>query len=283
MPRRTSPVLLRQQLGDELRGHREALGLRAGDVAKELGMNPSVLSRLENGLRRPVLVYVTALCERYGLGRETTDRLKRLAQAAYHDGWWVRWGVSDQPVEFVGLEAGADAELTYEPSFIPGLLQTKEYAESVTTALGLGDTDEAVRQFVDFRMERQQVLRSEDPLRLHAIINEAALRISTGEPGIRRRQLEHLIECAALPNVTLQVLRFDANSGAAPISAFIILEFAPDMAKDMVLAENLLGALYERKEAEVGRVKALFADLASAADGEQRTVAFIEELLRENG
>ncbi|MEV6350567.1 helix-turn-helix transcriptional regulator [Actinoplanes sp. NPDC051851] len=280
--RRTSPMLLRRRLGEELRRHREARGQKAGDVAKDLGINPSVLSRLENGQRRPVLLYVTALCDYYGLDHDTADALRRIAQGAHADGWWEQWNLDEEPTEFVGFEAGAKAVLTYEPGLVPGLLQTAEYARRIALSLKFGVTEEQIRRKVEFRINRQRILRGDDPLRLHAILHEAVLRVDFNDPGMRRRQLEYLLECSALPNVTLQVLRFNADSAVGLLGSFAVLEFADDLAKDVVQVETVLGSKFERKESEVDRCKDLFSEIESAADGEDASLAFIEALLRDS-
>ncbi|MEV6304779.1 helix-turn-helix transcriptional regulator [Actinoplanes sp. NPDC051861] len=278
--RRTSPVLLRRQLGDELRRHREAAGEKAGDVAKALGVQPAAISRLENGQRRPMLLYVAALCDHYGLDRETTEQLKGLARAAHQEGWWEKWNTAD-PWEsaYAGFEAGASVIKSYELGFVPGLLQTADYTRAVVIALLPEISQDALEKNIEFRARRQDVLVTADPVELHAIISENVLRTMIGDPDVMRGQMIHLREQMKLPNVKLQVLPFTAGSAISQVGSFTVLEFSDGLTGDIVHTETALGTTAERGKKESVRCKSYFTKIAAAAADEETSIRIIEALL----
>ncbi len=115
---------------------------------------------------------------------------------------------------YLGLEQAAGIIRTYEVQFVPGLLQTPDYARAVLE-IGAGDTGELeVEQLVSVRMRRQQILRRPTPPRLWAVIDEAALRRPIGGTSVARAQLRHLIEMARLSHVNIQVAPLRAGSRA---------------------------------------------------------------------
>ncbi|WP_045744773.1 helix-turn-helix domain-containing protein [Actinoplanes rectilineatus] len=277
MTRRTSPVLLRRQLGDELRRHREAAGLKAADVARALGVNPSVMSRLENGQRRPILVYIGALCDHYHLGPAAAESLKNLARAAHEEGWWSKWNT---PSDYVGFEAGATTIRNYELALVPGLLQTRAYARALLADVEPGLGRRELEEAVDFRMMRQRILFSEDPVSLHVVLGEAVLAARVGDAATSRDQLIHLRECAELPNVVLQILPVVASAASALVGGFSILEFADDLISDRVHAETTLGAVSESKTEDVNRCRTIFAHLSESAADEAESLQLVDAALR---
>src|SRR2546423_1189541 len=139
---------------------------------------------------------------------------------------------------------------TYEVQYIPGLLQTADYMRAVMAGRGVLDGDSERR--VKVRLERQNVLlREQDPPRLWAVVDEAALRRPVGSPEIMRQQLSHLLEMMERPNVTVQVLPFQSGAHAAEAGAFTILRFAEPDLPDVVYLEHLAGALYLDKRDDV--------------------------------
>lgn len=128
---------------------------------------------------------------------------------------------------YIAYEAEAVELKNFEPMLIPGVLQTEAYAREVNI-IGRETDPDTINQRVAAQMTRQEVLRRESkPLRLHAILSEASLRMEVGGPDLLREQLAHLVTLSRLPNVTIQVLRFEAGAPLADSSGFALLTFDP--------------------------------------------------------
>ena len=246
------PIVLRILLGTQLRRLREAKGITAQEAARAIRGSESKISRIELGRNAVREVDIADLLSLYGL-TDTAEReqLLSLASQANQPGWWHRY----QDVlptwfqAYIGLEESAQSIRTYDAQFVPGLLQTEDYAAAV---LALGDypLDEAERLVVLLK-ERQRRFAA-GGIRLWAIIDEVALRRPVGGPGVLRGQLEHLHNACRQPSLTLQVTPFPVVSHAAP-GSFSILRFADADMPDMVYAEQLTSATYIDKRAEVER------------------------------
>jgi hypothetical protein len=138
---------------------------------------------------------------------------------------------------------------TLETSVVPGLLQTPEYATAVTRAAVGGLDDDRLDALVEVRLARQDVLRSDPPLELSAVLDEAVLHREVGGPDVMARQLERLVEAAQLPQVRLQVLPFAAGAHVGVTGPFVIFSFASTSDLDVVVLDHLTSSLYlERKE-----------------------------------
>ncbi|OLE27042.1 MAG: transcriptional regulator [Catenulispora sp. 13_1_20CM_3_70_7] len=235
-PARAGGATVRRiMLGSQLRRLREAASITREAAGWEIRSSESKISRLERVLdpaaREPFL---------------------SMAKSANATTWWH--GYHDVlPTWFagyIGLEESASLIRTYEVQYIPGLLQTADYMRAVMAGRGVLDGDSERR--VKVRLERQNVLlREQDPPRLWAVVDEAALRRPVGSPEIMRQQLSHLLEMMERPNVTVQVLPFQSGAHAAEAGAFTILRFAEPDLPDVVYLEHLAGALYLDKRDDV--------------------------------
>ena len=211
---------------------------------------------------------------------EERAALLNLAREASTPGWWHAY--SDilpawaQP--FVGLEAAASVIRTYQIQFVPGLLQTEGYARALI-GQGSATTERQVARRGELRASRQEILRRPDGPQLWAVIDEAALRRPVGSREIVRGQLEHLIEVAGHPAVTLQIMPFSAGAHAAMGGPFTILRFAePDLA-DVVYIEQLTSALYLDKPAEVDSYLEVMDRLCMEAEPVASTVSMLQGIL----
>jgi transcriptional regulator with XRE-family HTH domain len=246
------PTILRLLLGAQLRRLRDARGISAQDAARAIRGSESKISRIELGRNTVREIDIADLLTLYGItDRTEREQLLTLASRANQPGWWHQYHdvLPSWFQSYVGLEESAESIRSYDAQFIPGLLQTEEYAAAVL-ALGDFSLDEAERLVV-LRKERQRRFTS-GAMRLWAIIDEVALRRPVGGVAVLRAQLEYLIEACQQERLTLQVTPFAAVGHAAP-GAFSIMRFAdPDM-PDMIYVENLASALYIDKPPEVGR------------------------------
>jgi transcriptional regulator with XRE-family HTH domain len=246
----SGPVVLRILLGAELRRLREIADITPQQAAREIGASESKISRMERG--RNALKYddVAELLFFYGVSDETVrEELLSLARRANQPGWWHSYNdvLPDWFQPYVGLEAAAERIRGYEAHYIPGLLQTQDYAAAVIALDGF--PPEEVERRVGLRQARQRRFR-EGAVRLWAIIDEAALRRQFGDTDVMRGQLEELIAAAKLPNLTLQVTPF-TSGGHTALNGFSILRFPDRQMTDVIYVEQLTNALYLDKREEV--------------------------------
>jgi transcriptional regulator with XRE-family HTH domain len=246
----TGPVVLRIVLGAELRRLRELAGVTPQQAAQEIGASESKISRMERGRNAFKQDDIADLLLLYGVSDETVrEDLLSLARRANQPGWWSSY--QDvlpgwfQP--YVGLEAAAQRIRTYESHYVPGLLQSADYASAVIALDGF--RAEELDRRVTLRLDRQRRFR-EGTLRLWAIIDESALRRPLGGADVMRHQLDELIAATKLPNLTLQVTPFSAG-GHTALNGFSILRFPDPQMTDVIYVEQLTNALYLDKREEV--------------------------------
>ena len=277
------PIALRILLGARLRRLREQVGVSRGDAARAIRATESKISRLELGRSGFKQRDVADLLTLFGVSAdEDRESLLALARQASAPGWWQQYSDVIPPwLElYIGLEEAASVLRTYEVQFVHGLLQTEEYARAVVGLRHSGGDIEAVERRVALRMRRQQILRQESP-RLWAVIDEAALRRPLGGRRVMRGQLRHLIELCDLPNLTLQVVPFQAGGHPAAGGAFTILRFARPEIADMVYIEQISSALYLDKAPDVENYTQIMNELSVLAAPRDATRDILAGILAE--
>jgi hypothetical protein len=227
---------------------------------------------------------VTDLLTLYGV-EDPGERaaLVDLARQANSPGWWHKYGdvLPDWFQVFVGLEEAASLIRNYEIQFVPGLLQTADYARAVVEHGQRSADPEEIEHRVSLRMERQQVLTKPSPPRLWAVVDEAVLRRPIGGVEVMRAQLERLIEAAREPNITLQVMPFGFGGHAAEAGSFIILRFPEPDLPDVVYLEQLTSALYLDKREDSERYSEVMERLSVEAEPPERTSDMLSQILEE--
>jgi Domain of unknown function (DUF5753)/Helix-turn-helix domain len=280
----SGPTVLRMLLGAHLRRLREAQGVSREDAGWEIRSSESKISRLELGRVSFKERDVADLLSLYGVDdEEERERLLSLAREANTPGWWHRFGdvLPNWFQSYLGLEAAASLIRTYEVQFVPGLLQTRDYARAVVH-LGHGRaTQQEVDRRVDLRVARQNLLSRDKPPQLWAVLDEAVLRRPIGGPEVMKAQIEALIEAAKAPNVRLQVIPFRAGGHSAAGGAFTILRFPDDDLPDVVYIEQLTSALYLEKRDDVDQYVAAMERVCIEADPPSKTVASLDKALRD--
>jgi transcriptional regulator with XRE-family HTH domain len=277
----SGPTALRIILGGQLRRLRDAAGVSREDAGSAIRGSHAKISRLELGRVRFKERDVSDLLALYGIG-DGPDRtqLLELAHRANQPGWWQQYGdVLPHWFEtYLGLEPAAATIRNYEMQFVPGLLQTEEYARVV---IGLGREPDPDGRAVDVRMRRQQLLGSESGPRLVAVVDETALRRPL--PGVEamRRQLRHLAEMSEAPSVQLRVLPFGAGMHPAAGGAFSILGFEDPELPPIVYVEQLTSALYLDKPGDVDRYDEAMDRLCEISAGPDEAPAVLERISRE--
>ena len=255
VPTGQGPLLPRRRLGVELRKLREEAKLRLDDVATQLMISSSKLSRLENGQGIPQQRDVRDLINFYQVaGTPMAERLMRWTREGRRQGWWMDFSdvVGEALDAYLAMESGASVMRSFAPTILPGLLQTENYARALLRELFPRRSNKDVEQLVKIRLRRKEhLLRADEPLRLLAVIDEATLRRIVGSKDIMREQLEALIKFSRLPNVALQVFPFAAGAHEAMTGMFTVFQFADDIDRDVVDVESHLGDRYLEQESHV--------------------------------
>jgi transcriptional regulator with XRE-family HTH domain len=279
----SGPTVLRMLLGGRLRKLREAKGITREAAGYEIRSSDSKISRMELGRVSFKERDVADLLTLYGVTDEQERRsLLELAHQANNPGWWHRFGdVSPSWLQaYLGLEVAATLIRTYEVQFVPGLLQTADYARAVILLGHDRATPEEIEKRVALRMERQQLLTRPHPPQLWAVLDEAVLRRPIGGGAVMRGQIAALVEASKLPNVTLQVLPFAAGGHSAAGGAFTLLRFPEEDLPDVVFSEQLTSAIYLDKREDVDAYAAALERLSVEAEPPARSLELFDELLR---
>jgi transcriptional regulator with XRE-family HTH domain len=278
----SGPTALRILLGSQLRKLRESKGISRDQAGQCIRASESKISRMELGRVGFKERDVADLLALYGVeDEETRDVVMNLVERANEPGWWHRFNdlLPSWFQAYVGLEEAAERIRTYEVQFVPGLLQTKEYARAVIMAGAVGAAPEEIARRVDLRLERQRILDGENSPKFWAVIDEAALRRPIGGVDVMRGQIQHLIDLMNQPNVTIQVIPFSYGGHAAEGGAFSILRFADPDLPDIVYVEQLASALYLDKREEVDRYSEVMERLCAVSTTPTETVDLLRQIM----
>jgi hypothetical protein len=276
-----SVTVRRMLVGAHLRRLREEKGITRADAGYTIRASESKMSRLELGRVAFKERDVSDLLMYYGVtDPQQRDAVLALVREANRPGWWREYEdvVPGYFQNYIGLEEAAKNLRTYETHFVPGLLQTADYARAVLAATIPPLSGRELERGVALRMTRQQVLERPEPLRVWAVLDETALRRPVGNAAIRKAQLEHLLRLTQRPNIALQVLPLEAGRHAGG-GAFSILRFSDPDLPDVVYVEQLVSALYLDKADHVERYVAVMDRLSVESLTPEATVDLIHKLL----
>jgi len=263
-----APTVRRMVLGAQLRRLRERAGITRGEAGYLIRGSDSKISRMELGRVGFKARDVVDLLIMYGVtDDEERATFLQMVDESNQPGWWHSYTdlIPSWFQDYVGLEESASRIQTYELQFVPGLLQTEEYAVAVASHGRPGVADADVRRRVELRMRRQRRLTRPDAPRLWALIDESVLHRQIGGPGVLRRQIDTILELTMQPNVTVQIVPYH-RAGHAAEGAFTMLRFAETELPDVVYVEHLAGALYMDKLVEIELYGRALDRLAVAAE-----------------
>jgi transcriptional regulator with XRE-family HTH domain len=269
-------------LGKRLRDLRVAADKSLQDAASALGLSELAIRRIEQGQVKWKPPYIKVLLEEYGVSREEAAIFLGLSAEANQPGWWYRYRdvLPDWFRAFVSLEEEANLIRAYEPHYIPGLMQTEDYARHVLRA-GLRDCDEIERR-VRLRMERQQHrLVQPGGLELWVVMDETVLRRPVAPPSVMRDQIDRLIEIVALPNVKLQVIPFALYIHEGMYGPFHIFRFPFSELQDIVYVESVLGSFYVDQYDDVTAFQEALDKMSALSPPPQRTEALLGSIRKE--
>jgi transcriptional regulator with XRE-family HTH domain len=277
-----SPTVLRILLGTQLRRLRTEKRISREDAGYAIRASHAKISRLELGQVSFKERDVADLLTLYGVTDEAERApLLELARQANAPGWWHKYSdlLPGWFEVYIGLEGAASIIRTYENQFIPGLLQTPEYARAVIKLAHETTPDAELDRRVALRTRRQERLAGGRALKLWAVIDEAVVRRALGGREVMRRQVEHLLEMVKRSNVTVQVIPFERGGHAAAGGPFSILRFPERDLPDVVYLEQLTSALYLDKPTESEHYMQVMDRLSVQADSPEQTKRFLERLL----
>jgi transcriptional regulator with XRE-family HTH domain len=252
----------RQALGTRLRDLRQQAGMNGKQLAESLSWQASKISKIENGKQTPTGEDITAWAAATGAEADTEGLLASLRTLETQYAEWqrqLRGGLKPHQNEIAEINARTRFFRVFEPTHVPGLLQTAEYARArfaqSVTVLGVGnDIDDAVQA----RMRRQDVLYRPEK-RFHFVLTEAVLRYRLCSPEIMLGQLDRLVSMTAMPNVKLGVIGFDTAYVVAPAHGFWMLD------ENRVMVETFSAELNLAQPQEIGLYSTIFDSLAAVA------------------
>lgn len=285
MPEFAGAMLRRRELGTALRRIRDQRGMTIAEVTVAMqerygsSFSAAKLSRMETARRAVIPRDVHDLCAIYEVSDEERERLVELAVEAHKGEPPASNNQVRDYLWFVTLEKIASGVREYTSMFIPGLLQTPEYARAVENLQVTApkyyiphlESDSVLKHADDrvtLRLERQEILERDNPVRLHALIDESALRRRLPGTRVMEGQLNHLIAMSKRPNVRIQIIPFDAGLYPGAESTYwSILDFpeGADQPPTTVYAEAATGVEITDREADVARMTSVFETLTKIA------------------
>ncbi|GAA5181548.1 helix-turn-helix transcriptional regulator [Rugosimonospora acidiphila] len=279
--RRQPPTIRLRRLANELRGLRTAAGLTREDVTAKTAINGATMYRIESAKVRPQRRTLLTLLDLYGVA--DADRradLVEMSQRANELNWLHRYEseLPEAHLTYISFEAEARGTRNYESLFVPGLLQTEDYARAVISGgLPFAGKDE-VEPRVEARMRRKPFLARTPPFQLWAILDEAVLHRLVGGPTVMAAQLARLVETADAPDITIQVLPYALGAHPGMAGSFAIMDFPDPADPELVYIDSMAGDLFLERDADVRRYTRIFEYLRAAALGPADSLRLISDI-----
>jgi transcriptional regulator with XRE-family HTH domain len=281
--RRQTPTVRLRRLAAELRSLRAASELTRDEVVERTGINAATMYRIEHARVRPQTRTLRTLLDLYGVDKEQQAELVELLRDARERGWLHAYQseLPEHYTTYIGFEGEAESVWNYESLFVPGLLQTEDYARAVIRGGMPNASSNEVERRVEVRLERQAVIGNDNPLNLWGIVDEAAIRRRVGSADVMRAQLRHLLEASELPYITFQVIPFDVGAHAGMPGSFSFMQFAEAAIPDVIYIDSMAGELFLEEESDVRRYRLIFEHLRAVAVSPDATRSLIRSLVTE--
>lgn len=249
----SAPTVLRMVLGRRLQELRIGAGASLEDAAKALRVTTLTIRRLEKAEVALKPLYAEKLLETFGADRQEIGEFVELAEQANKPGWWYSYrdAVPSWFTAYVSLETGASTLRTYEPQYVTGLLQTREYAYAVLRGGLPNGSDEEIARRVELRLRRQSLLEREDAPTLWVVMDEAVLHRAVGGPHVMREQLDRLLDVSELAHVSIDIVPFSAGAHVGACAPFTYFRFEEPELPDVVYSELLSASVYLDQRADV--------------------------------
>ncbi len=279
MAEQVSPVVRGRRLAAELRRLREAAGLTIRQVAEQLECSTAKLSRIENGQVSVRIQDAREMLDLYAVTGLQREQLLDLVRQARTRGWWHAYSdvLPNGSETFVGLEDEAYRIEIHNVGLVPGLLQTERYAWEMNAAFADMPLHAATR-YTELHQARQKILNRSDPVLLHAVIDESALRRQIGGPQVMAEQYRHLIAAADQSNIVIQILPFSAGAHQSAPYCYNIASFANPADPKVVYIALLNDCVYHTDAEHVGRYEAAFTQATATAFAPADSIRLLEQL-----
>lgn len=279
----SAPTVLRMVLGKRLRQLRQQAGVSFEEAARAIEVTPLTVRRIEKaevGLRIP---YVKELLRTYGVPATEIDDFLALAREANQPGWWYKYRdvLPEWFSAYVSLESEASVIRLYEPHYVPGLLQTNDYATALMRVGFPNESKEDVARRVALRTRRQDLLAKPDAPAIWAILDETVLRRPVGGAEVMRAQIDRLHEVLDMPKVRIQVMRFGVGAHPGAFGPFHHFRFGFSELPDVIYTESLAGAVYVDRPGDVVTYLEVLDRMSVQAEPVARTRAILAELRKE--
>lgn len=279
----SAPTVLRMVLGKRLKQLREQAGVSFEEAARAIEVTPLTVRRIEKaevGLRIP---YVKELLRTYGVPATEIDDFLALAREANQPGWWYKYRdvLPEWFSAYVSLESEASVIRLYEPHYVPGLLQTTDYATALMRVGFPNESKEDVARRVALRTRRQDLLAKPDAPAIWAILDETVLRRPVGGAEVMRAQIDRLHEVLDMPKVRIQVMRFGVGAHPGAFGPFHHFRFGFSELPDVIYTESLAGAVYVDRPGDVVTYLEVLDRMSVQAEPVARTRAILAELRKE--
>jgi transcriptional regulator with XRE-family HTH domain len=280
-----SPLVQRRRLRAELKKARQVSGLTQEQVAVEMDWSLSKIIRIEAGASGISANDLRALLQLYGV--KDPDRiasLLALARVARERSWWSAYqDVAPQSLlQLIEYESEAHAVRQFETLFIPGILQTEDYARAVLqNHYDEGPGSDQLRVLVELRTRREDLFDAENGPSFHFILDEAVVRRLVVGASVMRRQLRRLIEVANKPNITIEIIPFSVGLHAGMKGPFEIIEFTNPSDSDIVFMEGPRVDIISDDPEEILKYREAFEGLVKASLGPRDSLTLIARIADE--
>ncbi|WP_175410908.1 DUF5753 domain-containing protein [Streptomyces sp. TRM64462] len=283
MPAGGRPTVRSRRLGAALKRYRESVGLDQAAAAAAIMKSVTKVSRLEGGQVSASALEVRTLLDRYGVeDPHERTRLENLARASTQRGWWLEYqeALRSDYADHITLETDATRVRSWEPSLIPGLLQTRRYAESVIAHGPAVLSPERTAALVEVRMERQRRL-SDGGLDLTAVVWEPAVTALLDHATAGAEQLERLLDAGQQQNITVQLLPASASRTAGMSGPFVAFSFGAEPDVEAVTVRNAATTMVVERPEDLALYANVFNRLRSAALSPEESARRIRRILKE--
>ena len=280
MPVRTTTR--RRQLGAMMRKLRAQKGMTLEEAGRLIGVSKATVSRYETQEGSVKWPIVDALCREYGASEAERTAVVGLAKDAKQQGWWGPY-TDSIPADMnllLTIEDEAVREDHFSSTYVPGLLQTRDYSTAIQQASEMRLAPDEIHRLVEIRMKRQELLARPEPPHLWAVLDESVIRRTVGSREIMREQLDQLLRANSSPHITLQILPFTNGAHGAALGSFVILG-GVEASLDVVYVDLHVGSVFMEKDVELDRYRLAFDYLRAQALDTAASSAMIERVRKE--
>lgn len=275
-----SPLMIRRRLRTELRTARLKKDLTQEQVANAMYWSLSKMNRIEKAKSSISVNDLRVLLPLYGItDKRHTEELVFLARQARKTAWWRGYSAIAPPglLELMDYESAASAVSQYETKFVPGILQTEEYAAAVLQVFYEEKSADQRNALVDLRTRRRDLLANDDAPNFAFLLDEPVIRRPAGGPAVMSRQLRHLIDIAGLPNVTVQVVPLTAGLHPGMKGAFEVVEFDDAPEETIVFVEGPPNDSIVEDAPETGKYRQAFEQIVEVSLSPADSIALLRE------